>query len=185
MSRIGKQPVVLPAGVKLSQAKEADFVRVQVEGPKGKVSFPFRKDVSITVEGTQIKVSRAGEEKFQRAYHGTVRALLANMVEGVSKGFEKKLEIEGVGYNAKLEGKKLVLQMGFCHPVPLMIPTGITIETPKPTTVIVKGADKQLVGEFSAAIRKVRPPEPYKGKGIRYADERIIRKAGKAFGSGE
>jgi len=185
VSRIGKQPVALPSGVKVSQAKENDVVRILVEGPKGKVSFPFRKDVTIAVEAGQIRVQRSSDEAFQRAYHGTVRALLANMVKGVSQGFEKRLEIEGVGYNAKVDGKKLVLQMGYCHPVNMPIPAGLTIETPKPTTVIVKGADKQLVGEFAAGIRKVRPPEPYKGKGIRYSDERIVRKAGKAFGSGE
>lgn len=185
MSRIGKQPVVIPSGVKVNQQKDGSGVRVSVEGPKGKISFPFRGDVGIEVESGRVVISRKGEEGFERAYHGTVRALIANMVEGVSKGFEKRLEIEGVGYNAKLEGKKLVLQIGFCHPVPLEIPAGLTVETPKPTTVVVKGADKQLVGEFSAQIRKTRPPEPYKGKGIRYSDERIIRKAGKAFGSGE
>ncbi len=185
MSRIGKQPVPLPSGVKLSQTKENNLIRVLVEGPKGKVSFPFRQAVGIAVEGNQVKISRGGEEAFHRAYHGTVRALIANMVKGVSQGFEKKLEIEGVGYNAKVEGKKLVLQMGFCHPVTLMIPVGLTIEAAKPTALSIKGADKQLVGEFAAEIRKVRPPEPYKGKGIRYSDERITRKAGKAFGSGE
>jgi large subunit ribosomal protein L6 len=136
------------------------------------------------VEGNLIRVKRQGEEAFDRAYHGTVRALIANMIEGVTKGFEKKLEIEGVGYNAKFEGKNsMIIQIGFCHPVLLAIPVGITIELPKPTTIIIKGADKQLVGEYAATVRKIRPPEPYKGKGIRYADEKIIRKVGKAFGS--
>ncbi len=185
MSRIGKQPVPLPSGVKVTQAKEQDLVRVVVEGPKGKLSFPFRSAVGIVVEGNQVKISRAGDEKFQRAYHGTVRALIANMVEGVSQGFEKRLEIEGVGYNAKVDGKKIVLQIGFCHPVILMVPVGLTVEAPKPTLLVIKGPDKQLVGEFAAEIRKIRPPEPYKGKGIRYAGEHIVRKAGKAFGSGE
>jgi large subunit ribosomal protein L6 len=185
VSRIGKQPVAIPAGVKVAQAKEENHVRLSVEGPKGKLSCPFRTEVAITIDGGQIRVERRGEEAFHRAYHGTARALIANMLKGVSQGFEKKLEIEGVGYNAKVEGKKLVLQIGFCHPVPLPIPLNITVETPKPTSVIIKGPDKQLVGEFAAQIRKVRPPEPYKGKGIRYADERIVRKAGKAFGAAE
>ncbi len=185
MSRIGKQPVVIPSGVKVTQSREEDLVRVSVEGPKGKISFPFREEVGIAIESGLVRVSPKGGEAFQRAYHGTVRALIANMVKGASQGFEKRLDIEGVGYNAKVEGKKLVLQIGFCHPVTLAIPAGLTLETPKPTQIIVKGADKQLVGEFSAGIRKVRPPEPYKGKGIRYSDEKIIRKAGKAFGSGE
>jgi large subunit ribosomal protein L6 len=177
--------VPIPAGVKVAQAREENQVRLSVEGPRGKLSCPFRAEVSIAIDQGQIRVERRGEEAFHRAYHGTARALIANMLKGVSQGFERKLEIEGVGYNAKVEGKKLVLQIGFCHPVNLPIPQGLTIETPKPTNVVVKGADKQLVGEFAAQIRKVRPPEPYKGKGIRYADEKIIRKAGKAFGAAE
>jgi len=185
VSRIGKQPVAIPSGVKVNQVKEEGSVRVSVEGPKGKLSFPFRKDVEIAVDGSQVKVSRSGDEPFLRAYHGTVRALIANMVEGVTRGFEKRLDIEGVGYNAKVDGKKLVLQIGFSHPVTLPIPAGITVETPKPTNIIIKGPDKQTVGEFAANVRKVRPPEPYKGKGIRYSDEKIVRKAGKAFGAAE
>lgn len=185
MSRVGKQPVQIPSGVKVTQTREAGLVRLTIEGPKGKVSFPFREEVSIAVEGGVLSVKRAGEEAFYRAYHGTARALIANMVQGVSQGFEKRLEIEGVGYNAKIEGKKVALEIGFCHKVYLDIPAGITLEAPKPTALIVRGADKQLVGEFAASIRKIRPPEPYKGKGIRYSDEKIVRKAGKAFGSGE
>jgi large subunit ribosomal protein L6 len=185
VSRIGKQPVAIPSGVKVNQVKEEGSVRLSVEGPKGKLSFPFLKDVEIAVEGSQVKVTRSGDEAFQRAYHGTVRALIANMVEGVTRGFERRLDIEGVGYNAKVEGKRLVLQIGFSHPVALAIPAGITVETPKPTNIIIKGPDKQVVGEFAANVRKVRPPEPYKGKGIRYSDEKIIRKAGKAFGAAE
>lgn len=185
MSRIGKQPVVIPPGVKVSQVKEDGRTKVSAEGPKGKLSLPFREEVSIGIEGSQVRIQRTGEEPFHRAYHGTVRALIANMVKGVSQGFERRLDIEGVGYNAKVEGKKLVLQIGFCHPVTIEIPLGLTIETPKPTAIAIKGADKQVVGEFAATVRKVRPPEPYKGKGIRYSDEKIIRKAGKAFGSAE
>ena len=184
MSRIGKQPVVIPAGVKLQQKPVDGGCALQVEGPKGKLSFVFRGDVKISVEGDQLKVTRRGDERFERSYHGTARALIANMVEGVTKGFQKNLEIEGVGYNAKLDGKsRLVLQIGYSHPVVLPIPEGLTIQTPKPTAIMVSGPDKQLVGEFAARIRRVRPPEPYKGKGIRYAGEKIIRKAGKTFGS--
>lgn len=185
MSRIGKQPVPVPSGVKLSHTRDAAGTRIQVEGPKGKLQSVFRGDVEIVVDGAKVNIKRFGDAPFQRAYHGTVRALVSNMVEGVSKGFQKTLEIEGVGYNAKLEGKSLVLEIGFCHKVPLPIPAGLTVETPKPTTVIIKGADKQMVGEFAAVVRRIRPPEPYKGKGIRYSDEKILRKAGKAFGSGE
>ncbi|MBI4602315.1 MAG: 50S ribosomal protein L6 [Planctomycetes bacterium] len=185
MSRIGKQPVAIPAGIKVSQVKEGHFTRLDVEGPKGKVSFPFRAEVGISIESGVIRVTRAGDEAFTRAYHGTARALIANMVKGAAQGFEKRLEIEGVGYQAKTDGKKLTVQIGFCHPVELKIPAGLTIETPKPTTVVVKGADRQLVGEFAAQVRGIRPAEPYKGKGVRYSDEKIIRKAGKAFGSGE
>jgi large subunit ribosomal protein L6 len=185
MSRIGKQPVVIPPGVKVSQQKEGGTTKVLAEGPKGKLSLPFREEVSINIEGSVLRVERTGEEPFHRAYHGTVRALIANMMKGVSLGFEKRLDIEGVGYNAKIDGKKLVLQIGFCHPVTLDIPLGLTLETPKPTAIAIKGADKQLVGEFAATVRKVRPPEPYKGKGIRYSNEKIVRKAGKAFGSAE
>jgi len=183
MSRIGKQPVTLPAGVNVSQTKEGGVNRLVVEGPKGKLTLPFRPEVSVTVEGNAVRVTRRGEEAFDRAYHGTVRALIANMVEGVTRGYEKRLDIEGVGYNAKVEGKKLVLQVGFCEPYAMDIPVGITIQLPKPTAISVQGPDKQLVGEFAARIRKVRPPEPYKGKGIRYAGEKITRKVGKAFGS--
>ena len=185
MSRIGKQPVVIPSGVKVTQTKEEAGVRLLVEGPKGKVSAPFRREVSIAVEGNAVRVTRAGDEAFQKAYHGTVRALIANMVKGVTQGFEKRLEIEGVGYGAKLEGKKLTIQIGFANPAVVEVPQGLTVETPKPTLMVVKGADKQLVGEFAAVVRRIRPPEPYKGKGIRYAGEKIIRKVGKAFGSAE
>jgi large subunit ribosomal protein L6 len=185
VSRIGKQPVAIPAGVKVSQSKADGRTVLSIEGPKGKLSFPFRSEVSIAVEGSAVKVQRAGEEAFHRAYHGTARALIANMVRGVTQGFEKRLDIEGVGYNAKVEGKKLTLQIGFCHPVVFELPAGITVETPKPTNILIKGADRQAVGEFAARVRRVRPPEPYKGKGIRYSDEKVIRKAGKAFGAAE
>jgi large subunit ribosomal protein L6 len=154
-----------------------------VEGPQGRLSLPYRGEVSVAVEGNAVRVKREGETRFHRAYYGTVRALIANMVQGVSRGFEKSLDIEGVGYNAKLDGKKLVLQVGYCHPVVLEIPAGLKVELPRPTSIKIRGADKQMVGEFASRVRKARPPEPYKGKGIRYTGESIIRKVGKTFGS--
>ena len=185
MSRIGKKPVVIPAGVKVLQKKQGGMTHLQVEGPKGKMSLPFRPEVEIAVEERQVRVARQAETPLAHAYHGTARALIANMVTGVTEGFRKSLEIVGVGYLAKLEGKKLVLQVGFSHPVPVDVPEGLKVELPKPTIVAISGADRQLVGEFAAKIRRIRPPEPYKGKGIRYTDEQVVRKAGKAFGSGE
>lgn len=185
MSRIGKKPVSIPGGVKVTAKAGAAGTHVQVDGSQGKLGFEFRSEVAIKVEGSEVVVERNGDSKFSRAYHGTTRALIANMVEGVSKGFKKDLEIIGVGYQAKVQGKKLVLAMGFCHPVELPIPAGLTVEAPKPTQLNISGPDKQVVGEFAATVRKVRPPEPYKGKGIRYVGEHVARKAGKAFGSGD
>ena len=189
MSRIGKQPVTIPSGVKVNAkalaAEQGGGTEVQVDGQKGKLAFSFRSDVNIAVEGDRINVTRKDDQAFSRAYHGTARALLANMVRGASEGFRKTLEIIGVGYQAKLQGKQIVLNIGFCHPVEFDIPAGLSLETPNPTNIVITGADKQLVGEFAAKIRKVRPPEPYKGKGIRYTGEIVARKQGKAFGSGE
>jgi large subunit ribosomal protein L6 len=185
VSRIGKQPVPIPSGVKVSQSAQEGATKVLAEGPKGKLALQLRPEVSVSVEGNLVKVKRHGDGAFDKAYHGTVRALIANMLKGVSAGFEKRLDIEGVGYGAKIENKQLVLQIGFSHPVPMEIPAGLTVELPKPTAVVIKGADRQLVGEFAARVRRVRPPEPYKGKGIQYAGEKIIRKVGKAFGSAE
>ena len=185
MSRIGKQPVPIPSGVKVSQSAQEGATKVLVEGPKGKLALQLRPEVSVSIEGNLVKVKRQGDGAFDKAYHGTARALIANMLKGVSAGFEKRLEIEGVGYGAKIEDKKLVLQIGFSHPVPMEIPAGLTLEIPKPTIIVVKGVDRQLVGEFAAMVRRVRPPEPYKGKGIQYSGEKIIRKVGKAFGSAE
>ena len=184
MSRIGKQEIKIPSGVKVSQTKDSEGTRIDVQGPNGKLSFPFRSEVSFEI-GEAVEVKRAGDTKFERSYHGTARALVANMRIGVRAGFEKVLEIAGVGYNAKVSGNKIVLQIGFSHPVDIPVPTGLTVEAANPTTLAIKGADKQLVGEFAAQIRKIRPPEPYKGKGIRYRGERILRKAGKTFGSGD
>lgn len=185
VSRIGNKKILITSGVKLTPTKQEAGTRIEVEGPKGKLAFDFRPEVSFDVKENEVEVKRAGETAFERSYHGTARALLANMVHGVSKGFEKQLEIIGVGYNAKLQGKELRLQIGFCHPVDIPLPAGVEVETPSPTRIVIRGADKQVVGEFAARVRRVRPPEPYKGKGIRYDGEQVIRKAGKTFGSGE
>ncbi len=183
MSRIGKKPIEVPQKVKVSVVEST----VTIEGPKGKISRAFRPEVSVTFAESDrlIRVNRKGDEPFARAYHGTSRAHLANMVKGVTEGFNRALSIVGVGFNAKLQGKKLVLQIGFSHPVDVPIPDGVTVEVPQPTHVVVKSVDKQQVGEFAASVRRIRPPEPYKGKGIRYENEQIIKKAGKAFGSSE
>jgi len=183
VSRIGKKPVPVPQKVKISISGGT----VSIEGPKGKIARDFRPEVEVKyAESTKaIQVNRRSDEPFARAYHGTTRAHLANMIKGVTDGFERALSIVGVGYNAKVQGKKLSLQVGFSHPYDLQIPEGVVIEVPQPTRIVVKGVDKQKVGEFAARVRKVRPPEPYKGKGIRYEDERVIKKAGKAFGSAE
>ncbi len=176
MSRIGRAPIVVPSGVKLSQ----EGPRVNVEGPKGTLSLTLPPAITVALSPQQIQVSRGSDEKPVRALHGLARALLANMVQGVTAGFSKELEIVGVGYRAQVAGRQLTLHVGFSHPVLLPIPEGLTVETPKPTNIIVKGADKQQVGQFAATIRRVAPPEPYKGKGIKYAGEIIRRKAGKA-----
>ncbi len=182
MSRIGKKPIPIADQVKVT-VKDG---LVSVEGPKGKLSSRFRAEALVVIDGENknVLVESAGETKFHRAYHGTTRALIANMVQGVSEGFKKVLQIVGVGYSAKLQGKKLILQIGFCHPVELAIPDGLTLETPTAIRIEISGVDKQLVGEFAAQVRRVRKPEPYKGKGIRYEGEKILRKAGKAFGAG-
>ena len=185
MSRIGKQPVAVVPGVSVSPSKHGGGTRIDVQGPKGKLQSDFRPEVSIEVDGDKVVIQRKDDESFSRAYHGTARALIANMVRGVSEGFSKRLDIIGVGYNAKIQGSKVVLAIGFCHPVELDVPKGVTVECPSPTTIAVSGPDKQVVGEFTAQIRRVRPPEPYKGKGIRYHDEHVARKQGKAFASGE
>lgn len=181
MSRIGKQPVSLPGGV--SAAVKSGTV--EVKGPKGTLALGLRPEVDVAVDGNNLVVSRSGKgaERQSRAFHGMTRALLNNMVTGVSKGFEKKLEIVGVGWNAQAQGRKLVLNVGYCHPVEIALPEGIDAETPNPTSITITGADKQAVGQIAAVVRKQRPPEPYKGKGIRYLGEQVRRKAGKTFGS--
>ena len=176
MSRIGRLPVELPAGVTASV--EAGNV-LKVKGPKGELAQAFSGDMEIKVEGNVITVSRPSDDKKHRALHGLTRALIANMVKGVNEEYVKELEIVGVGYRAQLSGKKLVLGVGFTHNVEIEAPEGIRFEVPAQTSIIVRGIDKQKVGQVAANIRAVKPPEPYKGKGIRYKDEHVRRKEGK------
>lgn len=176
MSRIGKNPVPIASGVDVKVAGQD----VTVKGPLGTLERTFHERVSIVVEDGEARVLRQDEDRQTRALHGLSRALLANMVEGVSTGFRKELSIIGVGYRASLKGKDIELLVGFSHPVSVLAPDGITFEVPDQTRIIVSGIDKELVGQVAADIRKVRPPEPYKGKGIRYVDEHVRRKAGKA-----
>ncbi|MCE5203530.1 MAG: 50S ribosomal protein L6 [Coriobacteriales bacterium] len=176
MSRIGKQPIPVPAGVEVT----IDGTAVTVKGPKGELSSAFDKDMIIEMSDGAITVSRPSDERRHRSLHGLTRTLIANMVKGVSEGFQKDLEIVGVGYRATLKGQDLDLALGFSHPVLVKPEPGITFEVPSPTKISVKGIDKQRVGEVAAQIRKLRPPEPYKGKGVRYAGEHVRRKLGKA-----
>ena len=176
MSRIGKQPIPVPDGVEV--AIEPELVRVK--GPKGELQEPVARDIDVKQEDGQIVVTRPTDRGEHRALHGLTRSLIANMVEGVTGGFEKRLEIQGVGYRAQLQGSKLVLALGYSHPVEVEAPEGIEFEVPMPTRIVVRGISKQAVGEVAANIRKRRPPEPYKGKGIRYEGEQIRRKVGKA-----
>jgi len=175
MSRVGKKPLEIPAGVTVT----INGSTVTVKGPKGELTRTFHPDIAIKLEDNVLTVSRPSDEKEHRALHGTTRSLLANMVEGVSKGFEKALELVGVGYRASKQGKKLVLTVGYSHPVEIEAEEGLEIEVPSQTKIVVKGADKQRVGELAANIRAVRAPEPYKGKGIRYEGEVVRRKEGK------
>jgi large subunit ribosomal protein L6 len=176
MSRIGKMPITIPSGVDV----KFDGPNVVVKGSKGELTRTFTDRVDFSVEDGVITVNRDGDTPQARALHGLSRALLANMVEGVTEGFSKELEIQGVGYRASLKGKDLELLVGFSHSVTVEAPEGITFDVPEPTKVVVTGVDKEIVGQVAANIRKVRPPEPYKGKGIRYAGEYVRRKAGKA-----
>jgi large subunit ribosomal protein L6 len=175
MSRIGRKPIELPTGVMVALSPG----RVQVNGPLGELSQVVPARMQIDKTDSEITVSRPTERGEDRALHGLTRTLIANMVEGVTKGFEKHLEIQGVGYRAQLKGTDLELAVGFSHPVTVKPREGITFEVPAPTQIVVKGIDKQKVGQTAAEIRKVRPPEPYKGKGIRYRDEQVRRKVGK------
>ncbi len=176
MSRIGKKPITVPAGVDV----KIDGNTVTVKGPKGTLTNTFNADMIIKLEGTEIIVDRPTENKTHRSLHGLTRTLIANMVEGVTNGYKKTLEIEGIGYRAAKQGKDLVMNLGYSHQVVVPEIDGITIEVPNNTTIVVNGIDKQVVGQVAAEIREKRPPEPYKGKGIRYQGERIIRKEGKA-----
>ena len=196
MSRIGKQPVTIPAGVKI---KIADG-KVQVEGPKGKLEVAYHRAMIVEIGkvvkqgdqstftadagGAMLQVSRKDDDRTSRSLHGLTRSLVANMIEGVTKGFERRLKIEGVGYVAKLDKKAVVLTVGYANQIKLEPPAGVTAEVPDANTIVVRGADKQQVGQFAAEVRSARPPEPYQGKGIRYDDEVVRRKEGKSFSSG-
>jgi large subunit ribosomal protein L6 len=175
MSRIGKQPIPVPSGVEVSIEPEL----VRVKGPKGELQERIVRDITVEQDDGQLLVKRPTDRGDHRALHGLTRSLVANMVQGVTEGFEKRLEIQGVGYRAQLQGNKLVLSLGYSHPVEIPAPDGIEFEVPQPTQIVVKGISKQLVGEVAANIRKKRPPEPYKGKGIRYDGEYVARKVGK------
>ena len=182
MSRIGKQPVTVPAGVKINVADG----KVRVEGPKGKLEFSPHPAMAVDLAdgGRVLHVKRPDDERQNRALHGLTRSLIQNMVDGVTKGYEKKLKIEGVGYQAALDKKAVVLTVGYANKIRMTPPEGVVAEVPDPTTILIKGADKQKVGQFAAEIRSKRKPEPYKGKGIRYENETVRRKEGKSFTSG-
>ena len=179
MSRIGRMPITVPAGVTVNVA-EGNVVTVK--GPKGELTRALRSEMNINVEGTVITVTRPSDEKLHRSLHGLTRTLLSNMIVGVTDGYKKELEVNGVGYRCNKDGKNLVMNLGYSHPVIIPEIEGITIEVPAPNKVIVSGCDKQMVGQFAAEIREKRPPEPYKGKGIKYVDEVIRRKVGKTGG---
>ena len=176
MSRIGKKPIAIPAGVNVT----IDGSNVTVKGPKGELKNTFADSMAIAVENNEIIVTRPSDAKEHRALHGLTRTLIANMVEGVTNGYSKELEVNGVGYRVQKQGKNLVMNLGFSHQVIMEEIPGITIDVPGPNKIVISGADKQMVGQFAAEVREKRPPEPYKGKGIKYADEHIRRKEGKA-----
>ena len=176
MSRIGRKSITLPKGVDVSVKGE----KIVVKGSKGELSTHMMPGINLKIEGGVVNVSRENDEKQTRASHGLIRALVANMVTGVTEGFQKTLELVGVGYRAQIQGKKLILSIGYSHPIEFEAPSGIEIIVENPVKIVVKGIDKQAVGQVSAVIRGFRPPEPYHGKGIRYGGEHIIRKAGKA-----
>ena len=176
MSRIGRKPIAIPAGVEV----KTDGATVTVKGPKGTLTQTFNSRISVKVEGSEILVPRPTDDKEDRSLHGLTRTLVNNMVIGVTEGYSKNLEVNGVGYRVQKQGKNLVMNLGYSHQVIMEEPAGITIEVPAPNKIIVSGADKQAVGQIAAQIREKRPPEPYKGKGIKYVDEYIRRKEGKA-----
>ena len=176
MSRIGKKAITIPAGVDVT----VDGNTVTVKGPKGTLTNTFKSNITIEKDGAEIKVSRPDDQKENRSLHGLTRTLIANMIEGVSNGFKKELEINGIGYRAEKKGSDLVMKIGYSHDVIMSEMDGITIDVPAPNKIVISGPDKQKVGQFAAEVREKRPPEPYKGKGIKYADEHIRRKEGKA-----
>ena len=176
MSRIGRKPITIPAGVDV----KVDGSTVTVKGPKGELSKTFNPEISIAVEGTEILVTRPSDNKEHRSLHGLTRTLVSNMVIGVTEGFKKELQVNGVGYRVQKQGSNLVMNLGYSHQVIMAEIPGISIEVPGPNSIIISGPDKQMVGQFAAEVREKRPPEPYKGKGIKYIDEHIRRKEGKA-----
>ena len=178
MSRIGKLPIAVPKGVTVS----IDGQTVRVKGPKGELTRTIATDITVALENDTLKVTRPSDESRHKSLHGLTRTLVANMVEGVTKGYQKTLEISGVGYKAEVRPFGLQLALGFSHPVQYKAPTGIKLTAPQPTSIVIDGADKEIVGQVAAELRNLRPPEPYKGKGIKYAGEQIRRKAGKAGG---
>jgi large subunit ribosomal protein L6 len=179
MSRIGKRPIDLPKGVDVSIKDQS----IRVKGPKGDLTFNVHPSLTVKVDGGTVVVERPSDNAEHKALHGLTRTLIANMVGGVTEGYQRALEIQGVGYKAEKSGKGIKLSVGFSHTVQYDAPAGITIDLPNPTTVLVKGADKQMVGQVASEIRAVQPPEPYKGKGIRYQGEQVRRKAGKTAGA--
>lgn len=181
MSRIGRQPVVIPAGVRVNVAGTT----VKVEGPKGKLEIAHHPSMTVATDGKTLTVTRPNDERQNRALHGLTRALINNMVVGVSTGYTKRLKIEGVGYQAAMKGKGVELTVGFANRILHTPPEGITVAVPDPTTIVVNGSDKQKVGQFAAEIRASKKPEPYKGKGVRYEGEKVRQKEGKSFSQGK
>lgn len=177
MSRIGLKPIVIPAGVEVTIS---DANTVTVKGPNGTLTQDVNPNITVTIEGSEITLSRPNDNKDNRAMHGLYRALIANMVTGVTEGFKKNLEVNGVGYRVQMQGNDLVMNLGFSHQVIMTAPEGVKVECPNANAIVISGADKQAVGQFAANVREKRPPEPYKGKGIKYAEEHIRRKEGKA-----
>lgn len=178
MSRIGKKPIEIPAGVTVTQSGQ----NIKVKGPKGELQSEFHPNMTITVSGSEIVVARPDDTKENKALHGLTRALLQNMITGVTRSYQKTLDIVGVGYRAEAKGTNLLLNIGYSHPIYFMPPDGVSLQTPTQTQIVISGIDKQLVGMVASKIRSIRKPEPYKGKGIKYSDEQIQRKAGKTAG---
>lgn len=176
MSRIGLKPITIPAGVDVN----VNGTTVTVKGPNGTLSMDAHPNMAVSIEGSEVIVSRPNDDKENRSLHGLTRTLIHNMVVGVTEGFKKNLEVNGVGYRVQMQGNKLVMNLGFSHQVTMEAPQGIKVECPSANAIVISGADKQMVGQFAAQVREKRPPEPYKGKGIKYAEEHIRRKEGKA-----